>query len=40
MGCVSPQRLGKFELVRDRGRGGMGVAYEAVQTSLGRRESR
>jgi serine/threonine protein kinase len=32
-----PQRLGEFELVRELGRGGMGVVYGAVQTSLGRR---
>src|SRR5947208_5490545 len=32
-----PHRLGEFELVRELGRGGMGVVYEAVQTSLGRR---
>src|SRR5437773_1696890 len=37
MGGASPQRLGEFELVRELGRGGMGVVYEAVQTSLGRR---
>ncbi len=29
--------LGEFRVVREIGRGGMGVVYEAVQTSLGRR---
>ncbi|MBK8979063.1 MAG: serine/threonine protein kinase [Planctomycetes bacterium] len=29
--------LGDFRLVRERGRGGMGVVFEAVQQSLGRR---
>ncbi|MBX9581210.1 MAG: serine/threonine protein kinase [Gemmataceae bacterium] len=31
------KRLGEFEVVRVLGRGGMGVVYEAVQTSLRRR---
>ncbi len=31
-----PERLGEFRVVRERGRGGMGIVYEAVQESLGR----
>ncbi|MCS6850308.1 MAG: serine/threonine protein kinase, partial [Gemmataceae bacterium] len=33
----APEALGDFRIVREIGRGGMGIVYEAVQRSLGRR---
>jgi WD40 repeat protein len=36
-GCDVPAALGPFRIVREVGRGGMGVVYEAVQEPLGRR---
>jgi serine/threonine protein kinase len=33
----APSRLGEYRIIREIGRGGMGVVFEAVQESLGRR---
>ena len=37
LGTDRPDRLGDFDLVRQIGRGGMGVVFEALQRTLGRR---
>ncbi len=37
VGRRAGQTIGEFQLIREIGRGGMGVVYEAMQTSLNRR---
>jgi hypothetical protein len=37
MGAANPKRLGDFEFIRELGRVGMGVVYEARQVSFNRR---
>lgn len=34
---IMPSALGDFQIVKEIGRGGMGIVYEAIQLSLGRR---
>jgi serine/threonine protein kinase len=36
VGNVQPERIGDFRIIRQVGRGGMGIVYEAEQISLGR----